>query len=530
MDRRDFLSMPPALALSGCLKKPPPPAGDLFGPDLALGHALRDGRLPAPSKSRSVPVLIVGGGIAGLSCAWQLQRQGMHDFHLLEMESGLGGNSRSGKTPVSAFPWGAHYVPLANRESVYVRELFADLGILHGDPLAARPHYEEKYLCFSPHERLFEDGLWHETLEPRALDDRATALELRRFRERMQQYRDARGKDGRRAFAIPMDLSSRDPDLLALDQFNMHAWLRAEGFVTPGLHWYVNYACRDDYGTAAADTSAWAGIHYFASRAAEAANAEGETVLTWPEGNGFIARRLAERLPAHAQQRGMAFAMQSERDAIAVAVYLPHEQRSITYRARQVVWAAPLFVAARAWRDAPDDWRRAAASLDYAPWLTATLSLTEPPYHRHGAALAWDNVLYDSPALGYVVATHQSLASRRDGPTVLSYYRPFSEIPVGEARAALLREPWQHWCDTVLADLARPHPEIRHLTERLDVFRNAHAMVRPTPGRLWGGTRERLHVAHPRIQFAHADLSGFSLFEEANYWGVRAALQVTARL
>src|SRR5262249_51358958 len=29
---------------------------------------------------------------------------------------------------------------------------------------------------------------------------------------------------------------------------------------------YIEYACRDDYGALAAQTSAWAGIHYFASR------------------------------------------------------------------------------------------------------------------------------------------------------------------------------------------------------------------------------------------------------------------------
>jgi len=62
------------------------------------------------------------------------------------------------------------------------------------------------------------------------------------------------------------------------------------------------------------------------------------------------------------------------------------------------------------------------------------------------------------------------------------------------------------------------HPNIRKLTTRLDIFRNGHAMRRPTPGSLWGGQREKLaNFRHPRIALAHADLSGFSLFEEAQY-------------
>ena len=49
----------------------------------------------------------------------------------------------------------------------------------------------------------------------------------------------------------------------------------------------MNYCCRDDYGAMAADTSAWAGVHYFASRAPEE-----KGPLTWPEGNGWITRLL----------------------------------------------------------------------------------------------------------------------------------------------------------------------------------------------------------------------------------------------
>ena len=52
-------------------------------------------------------------------------------------------------------------------------------------------------------------------------------------------------------------------------------------------------------------------------------------------------------------------------------------------------------------------------------------------------------------------------------------------------------------------------------------------MRRPTPGSLWGGQREKLvNFRHPRIALAHADLSGFSLFEEAQYRGVVAAERV----
>ena len=39
-------------------------------------------------------IVIVGGGVAGLSCAWQLQRAG-HDVEVLELSDAVGGRVQS---------------------------------------------------------------------------------------------------------------------------------------------------------------------------------------------------------------------------------------------------------------------------------------------------------------------------------------------------------------------------------------------------------------------------------------------------
>ena len=65
---------------------------------------------------------------------------------------------------------------------------------------------------------------------------------------------------------------------------------------------------------------------------------------------------------------------------------------------------------------------------------------------------------------------------------------------------------------------------------RVDVAANGHAMVRPRPGFVWGDARRRVEAHAGRVHFAHADASGFSLFEEAQYRGVAAAERVLARL
>ena len=58
------------------------------------------------------------------------------------------------------------------------------------------------------------------------------------------------------------------------------------------MRWYAEYGTRDDYGALARDTSAWAGVHYYASR-----EPTEQGPLTWPEGNAWIARRLAAKVP-----------------------------------------------------------------------------------------------------------------------------------------------------------------------------------------------------------------------------------------
>ena len=67
-------------------------AGSFVNDAFPLGHKLRD-RLPfaAPKQVVKTPLVIVGGGCAGLSAAWRLNKRGLRDFVLLEMEQQIGG-------------------------------------------------------------------------------------------------------------------------------------------------------------------------------------------------------------------------------------------------------------------------------------------------------------------------------------------------------------------------------------------------------------------------------------------------------
>ncbi|HMX69021.1 MAG TPA: NAD(P)-binding protein [Accumulibacter sp.] len=532
MDRRDFLrslALTGAAAVAACRDPPRAlPPGDLLGPSFASAHRLPAQGFPPPSETRRVALAIVGGGVGGLAAGWRLARAGFADFLIVELEDTPGGNSRAGRNEISAYPWGAHYLPLPTSEAGAVRELLAELGVLHGDPHAVQPTYDENYLCATPQERLYRHGRWQEGLLPIAADAHERA-EYQRFAELIDGYRHRRDRRGRRAFALPMEKSSRDADLIALDRLSMRDWLHSRGFVSPQLHWYVNHACCDDYGTGSAAVSAWAGIHYFACRDGQASNASSDIVLTAPQGNAWlvdgmvrsIGQRVGERLLTGALAFRVAGGETPSKEPLIVDLWLASEQRTLRLLAGQVIWAAPVFLLAHvlAGRAAL---RAAARRYTYAPWLVANLSLARFPDDRLGAARSWDNVLYAGQGLGYVDATHQRMRVA-PGRTVLTYYRSFAELTPEEGRLLLREASREFWAEQILSELELPHANLRQVVTRLDVYRHGHAMCRPLPGLIWGGERARFAADGARLRFAHADVSGFSLFEEAHYRGVLAA-------
>jgi hypothetical protein len=524
MKRRDFLAAAACAPLFACTGRvdPPLPPGELQGSGLAIGHRLREHGFAPPAEVRSIPVLVIGAGIAGLSAGWKLRRAGFGDFVVAEMESEPGGNSRYGENAVSAYPFGGHYLPLPTRESTAVRELLADLGALQGDARAALPAYDELLLCHTPQERLYKDGFWQEGLMPRLGVSAAERAQMMRFHEQMAELKDARDAHGRRAFALPVAFSSREPKWRDLDRISMRAWLLAQGFDSAHLHWYVNYACRDDYGTDYSATSAWAGLHYYACRTGAAANAAADAVLTAPSGNGWIVKALAQRLGGRLLPGATVFRLAQGRQGVEVDAWLAAENRAVRIKAERVIWSSPLFLLPHVAEGLPPAIAGTARAGSYAPWLVANLTLAALPADGAGVSLAWDNVLYGSAGLGYVVATHQRL-QMSSGPSVLTYYRALSDMEPQAARKKLLAASREEWAGGILAELGRAHADLPQLTRRLDVFRHGHAMIRPLPGVITAAGRAALAQGWGRVQFAHADVSGLSLFEEANYQGVRAA-------
>lgn len=509
-------------------RKPLP--GQLVDRVVTLGHALRDAALPqAAQVSRTLDAVIVGAGAAGLSAGWRLRGAGVENFVICELEEAIGGTAQSGANATSPFPWGAHYLPAPLSAAGPVPRLLRELGVLTGVADSGLPTYAEEALVAEPEERLFHKGRWYEGLYLHAGASAEDLAQLKRFEAQMAALSAAKDSKGRKAFDVPVAVSSDDGEWTALDKLTAAQWLEREGYTSERLLWTVDYACRDDFGGTVHNTSAWAAVWYFTARRSTDKRSEG--YLTWPEGNGHLIRALAKTVEPERLEKSFAVHTVRREGALWLLHGVDAKTRAPkTYAARQVILAVPRFIAARlveAWKQNPPAFL---SQFQYTPWVVANLSLSQTPKSR-GFPTAWDNVLYDSKSLGYVVATHQSIRARPAGPTVWTWYYPMSGDDAKAERARLLNTRYEDWELAVMTDLAAAHFDLPAVAQRLEVMRWGHAMVRPYPGFVWSAARAQAQASlENSLHFAHADLGGLALFEEANHFGVVAAERVLSGL
>jgi hypothetical protein len=305
------------------------------------------------------------------------------------------------------------------------------------------------------------------------------------------------------------------------------------------LHWYLNYACRDDYGAQYDRVSAWAGLHYFASRAGHASNAEDGAVLTWADGlnslAGAMVSAIEQRRAAQPAWRQPGFALRVDEHRSGVDILcadtLGRQRTTYRVRAKRAVLAMPLMVAARVLPGiASYGFDPHAHMPSYAPWLVSNFLMGRFPKEHPGTALAWDNVVYRGRGLGYVVSTHQEIRVARPPRTVFTAYQALSRQSPQEARRWLAQASPHELYDEAACDLLEAYGVQFQLAARaLEVTLRGHAMASPLPGFLANKGLAALREADGRILFAHSDLSGLSLFEEAAWWGYRAAERILSR-
>jgi hypothetical protein len=501
--------------------------GNLIEESYDIAHRLRDGLLQIPSLTPEGPlhdVIVVGGGVSGLMAAWESIRGGLEDVRLYEKEEYLGGNASKGHangTDFTRATWS-----LARPRDRFLAQLLSDLDALDGFAPDGTPRVKRQYVGPGPDQNMLIDGRWYRgssfTLEdveevlptlPYPPDARRDQLALNHD---LLEWRSRQGRDGRPAFAMPVEEGSRDADILELDRITMTEYARRKGWGARAQKSLDGWSA-STIGGLASEVSAYSFLSFNAL-------GQGGEDITMPGGNAWLAERIAERVGQERIHFGLtAVRIENQADEVRVTFVEPRTGRFSMRRARAAIVACPKHITGRMVPEMNTPERQLFRRYQYGALLMGAAWVKRTPVLKGGLPLAWYQSGDGTFINGFLVGDYNSERWRRGDPgrpNVLPLWVPLAGLVT---RAELLEMPWSHWADKMAADLETLVPGMAAEITRLDVYVWGHHMVIPVPGLLTGEERHALCRPLGRITFAHSDRHGMPCFELAARAGFDAA-------
>jgi monoamine oxidase len=459
-------------------------APQIDGDHFEICHQIRDNHAFArPPVSKRHDVVIVGGGVSGMSAAYFLQRR---DFLLLEKEPHCGGNATEETYNSQAFATGSAFDTKDSASDHLARELgLSPLPINSPDPTIVR----HKWVA----------DTWRDGLDQ--LPYPASVREaFKKFRKEM--------------LALDPDKDATHLDSLPLSHF-------LKNYPPQIAEWWDAYG-PSNWAANAADTSSLAAV----TDLHEMAGDEPDVRVTLPGGNGALAQRLAETLRAK-------FADQILNGTTIVAVEPQRSDVHVTYvhagqlhtvAANFVIMATPKFITARLISGLPEAQAKAMSAIRYRPYAVINAVFDRPVYRK-----AYDTWCPGNSFTDFVVAEWVSLSQPGDQPknNIVTFYTPIAE---GNRAQLLTEEGCLALATNVLRDFRKLLPEFDVAPVEVHLCRRGHPMFVTSAGTF---TRLIPAASRPfgRIYFANTDSVGpVSDIGAAVESGRRAADQIEKRM
>ena len=467
--RRDFIKFVVAGSVTaGCpidstlLAAPPDTATTplIHSEHFDVCHQLRDGhRFEAPSPTQKAAVVIIGGGVAGLSAAYFLRGQ---DFLLLEKEDHLGGNAYQEEFEGQPFATGSAYADKGD----YGDQLSNEIGLKllpvnNPDPTIIN--------------KTFVPDTWKSGIDelPYSKEVRES---FRKFREDM----------------LRIQVRER------LAELDSEPFTKYTALYAPEIQQWWNGYGQSNWGATTQDTSAFTGIdalQYIASG--------NERRVILPGGLGCITHKLVEVLQPQYKERLLSNAtvvsVSSQKNEVLVTYH--REGRLATAATKAVILCTPKLIASRLVSGLPEVQIAAMRRTRYIPYPVVNLIFDKPIYNR-----GFDTWCPGSSFTDFIVAdwTVRNTPGYQQKHNILTFYTPLRE----NQRFTLLDENnCKNLAARVLADFQKLMPEFNANPIEVRLYRRGHPMFMAVPGQF---TRNRIAAAQPldRIFFGNADSGG----------------------
>ncbi len=495
MKRRDFLKKTAITAsvpfwLQSCQVAPWRNAYPIYlHSDHHSGHLAIEGKAWPQKAPISTETLIVGGGLAGLSSAYQLRNK---NYVLLEVSDRLGGTSAAKTFGQTTFAQGAHY-DLAYPEyyGAEVLQMMEQLGIIQYESWHQAWNFTDKqYLIpYARRQSCYDHG-----------KRRSDVIEDRFLKHQFHQIL------GEYAGQMPLPTRLIKEELRYLNDQTFYDFLEPQMDLTPAFERQVSYHMLDDYGGTIRQVSALAGIHYFQCRPYRSQPMD---LFSPPQGNDYFVQKLCNHLtPQRLKHSHLVYQINRQGSGYAVSTLDIANQQSQTIHCDQVIYAGQKHALKYIY---PEDFHLF-QNMQQAPWMVVNF-VTESKGDTYGF---WQNEFLgdNEQFLGFIDSSVQKNDLLKNKRVLTAYY--------------CLKPEDRNYLTTIEENKERIVTETldnieRMLEETLDVQSAhinvmGHAMPIPQPGFLF-----HTPASTGGIQYAGVDYGRLPLLFDAMDSGLVAA-------
>ncbi len=458
---------------------------DVDGEDNRICHQVRDGKVfTRPPASARHDVVIVGGGVSGLTAAYRLRHR---DFLLLEKEPHWGGNAYEMEYEGSIYGTGSAFLVRDEYAYPFAKEIgleplpinSSDASIIKGELILDT----------------WGDGL---SKLPYPAPVRES---FKKFKKEM----------------LAIDVKKRDKELFEKPFTDF-----LKGYPPELKQWWDCFG-PSNWGAASEDTAAALAIETLQEMGEESRT---DDRYTWPGGLGAITKKLSDILQSTHKDRmqtgATTVAVVSEKDEVQVTYMLGGELKTVA--AKAVIMATPKFITRRIVEGLPDKQSEAMHQIRYIPYPVVNLIFDKPVFNHGYDTWCPGNTFTDIVVADWVI---QKQAGYQQKFNILSCYTPMKE----EDRGYLLNEIGaRKIAANVLHDYQKLMPGSNVDPIEVHIYRRGHPLYMSTPG-LYTQVQPLVRQPLDRVFFANTDSEGPESTTNAGIHAAqRAVKEAEARL